>query len=866
MNVTIRHAARLAATLVGLGLVGAGCLTRPVEHADPTTKTNVQISVPNQVISKVDMLFDIDNSASMGDKQAYLQLAIPDLIDRLVNPNCVDMATPPNVVAKSMAGAGCPAGSTPEFKAVHDMHLGVVTSSLGSRLSDNPAPNPSFITLCPAGSAVATKEYTNLQTHNDDRGELISRGPLTLTPTTGTEGTVADAASGFLYWYPTTNTNPSTPPAIPVTAAATLEADFTSLVSGAGIFGCGIESQLESWYRFLVQPDPYDSLTVTNGLAQWVGVDKTIIVQRHDFLRPDSLVAIVVLSDENDSEIDVRSLGGHGYFFMHDDFLPPHGTSPCANNPADPNCVSCPSPSNDPACAAAYSASNDWGYDPNLRHVRMKAKYGLDPQFPIGRYYLGLTSTVIPDRVGEYPTGALNYVGNPDCVNPLFAAALPDGTGNLNDPNYLCTLTPGPRANQKSLVFYAHIGGVPNQLLHFDPNNLQASALSQADWVKILGNGPANYTVGGDVSYDYTGIDPHMIESYTPRTAATPNFPAIASDSSGTNPLAPTNAPSNTDPVNGREWITDQPAPAVVGGVTVSPHVLPVDREYACTFPLVNPTTGAATPRDCTQDYNANSCDCPAMATGLTHDQTPSVCDDTNPTSQLFAKAYPTIRELQLAKLMGPQGIVASLCPIHPADQGTPTQPDGLFGYRPAVAVIVDRLKTALTNACLPEKLSTTGDAGSVPCLILVTLPFAAGSPGTCKNPVCDPKQGLFGPGAATGSAANAPLDQAVLDKFCDAQEATYTQGSGKAGAVGDPANQSVCQLVQLTTNDPNAGAEFAAGSCSNSMAPGWCYVSGAAANGCAQAVQFATNSPPPGSVTNLQCIEESISVVSGTQ
>src|SRR5580658_6204472 len=44
-------------------------------------------------ITKVDLLFDIDNSASMGDKQFYLEQAVPDLVNRLVNPQCVNLTT-----------------------------------------------------------------------------------------------------------------------------------------------------------------------------------------------------------------------------------------------------------------------------------------------------------------------------------------------------------------------------------------------------------------------------------------------------------------------------------------------------------------------------------------------------------------------------------------------------------------------------------------------------------------------------------------------------------------------------------------------------------------------------------------------------
>src|SRR5208283_4829989 len=198
----------------------------------------------------------------------------------------------------------------------------------------------------------------------------------------------------------------------------------------------------------------------------------------------------------------------------------------------------------------------------------------------------------------------------------LYAPSLPTGaslsagattTISATDAKTLCNAaTPTtPAAKRTSdLVFFAHIGGVPHQLLHFTPGNAAASTLSNADWVKILGKDPEHY--------DYTGIDPHMYESYTPRLpppagggeglANPPTF-----DPSGTNALAATGSPSNTDPVSGREWITDVP---------VGMHRLPVDRQFACIFPLT-------TPRDCTQAVNGYACDCPSMPGVLSHDQTP---------------------------------------------------------------------------------------------------------------------------------------------------------------------------------------------------------------------------------------------------
>jgi hypothetical protein len=609
--------------------------------------------------SKIDLLFDIDNSASMGDKQAYLEAAIPDLLNRLINPNCVDTATPPNIVGVSQNGQ-CPSGAHAEFAPVHDLHIGIVSSALGSRLSDS---------ICDP-NAQAPAPFQNVSAHNDDQAHLLERS-LVINGTTATEGAVTDTSSGFLYWFPTGGANAGVPPSrgTPISNATRLETDFSSLVAGVGVFGCGIESQMESWYRFLIQPDPYQTLMLNGFQAQWSGIDTTILQQRHDFLRPDSLVAVISLSDENDSEIDVRSLNGQGYLWMQRGFKPPHGSSACGTDPADPNCVSCAQVpkdggvSADPNCASAYTLPNDWGWDPNLRHVHMKAKYGVDPQFPIQRYLNGLTSRTVPDRNGEYPSGASAYQGQNDCTNPLFAAVLPDGTNT--DPASLCHLAVSERTPR--LVFYAHIGGVPHELLHFVANDPQASTLTGDDWVKILGQGLATFHPGMPIDsstnnpYDTTGIDPHMIESYQPRAG-----------------LQPPSAANGADPISGREWITDQEQ-------TPNVHVLRVDREFACIFPL-------AQPRDCSLPQNSDLCDCPATA-GLTAEQTPPICDPNTQTQQVGAKAYPTIRELLLARLMAGQGVIGSICPQHVTEQSAG---DPLYGYRPAMNMLISRFAPAI--------------------------------------------------------------------------------------------------------------------------------------------------------------------------
>jgi hypothetical protein len=820
-----------------LGLVG-GCLTRPVEASDPITKTNFITSIATGTIDKVDILFDIDNSASMGDKQAYLSKAIPDLLTRLVQPNCVD--TNMNITGQSsLAGTCTDPNSNPEFPPVHNMHIGVVSSSLGQRLGNQ----------CQANAMQNTPQGAILR-HNDDLAHLLNRTADPNQLTNYTEGTLADAPSidNFLDWFPPATTNPSnagitftgpTPVSIGPGDSSVLNSDFQQLVTGVHQFGCGIESQLETWYRFLVQPDPYGSLKTVacgkNQCAAWDGVDTTILQQRADFLRPDSLVAIIVLTDENDSEVDVRSFGGTAWNFMTSTpaFNPPRGTQICQTSPGDPGCTSCAFGKNgsDPNCMTnngVYSDPHDWGADLNLRHVHEKAKYGVSVQFPIQRYVLGLTSTRVPNRDGEYPPGASSYQGlvngNIKCINPLYAAKLPNSGGQSNwnpSSDELCNLTPGNR--KPGLVFYAHIGGVPHQLLQvnpMDPNSDQKATLSEDDWTLILGKDPENF--------DYTGIDPHMVEDYKPRTAVpvpTNGFP-----------LAGPTSPEGTDPISGREWVTNSAAP------NGEHQGLLVDREYSCTFKL-------ETPRDCSDSATMadqtlqDSCDCqpPNPNTGtLSPAEIPAVCNSQTPTQQDYAKAYPTIRELELAHFLGQvnganEGIISSLCPIHTTDQSADGKSDQLYGYRPAMNAIINKLKNALSNQCLPQRLTIDPQTNQVPCLILGTFSGPAGSMGVASS--CE---------AVPGGAYITP-DPTVIKEFKADQHGQWVQ----AGSNGDdPSTDLTCEVAQLPPNKV----------CNNSSADnGWCYIDNiTTSTGCAQEILFSKTALQPGVVTSLQCLESS--------
>src|SRR5262249_40531785 len=157
-------------------------------------------------------------------------------------------------------------------------------------------------------------------------------------------------------------------------------------------------------------------------------------------------------------------------------------------------------------------------------------------------------------------------------------------------------------------------------------------------------------------------------------------------------------------------------------------------------------------------------------------------------------KAYPTVRELELARLMGEQGIVSSICPIHVSEQG---QGDPLYGYRPAVASIIERLKNALTNQCVPQKLTPDPNTGLVPCLVLEVMPP--------RRPAGDSGTGVKDP------------DRAVVSKFRQNLMMQAGVGASGVGPIG-----TVCEVIQ-TASTP-AGTTPAGVALQCPANPGWCY------------------------------------------
>lgn len=700
--------ARWPLSIVPLWLA-ASCLDRPIGTPDPVT-TNVFTSAVKQTgIERIDLLFMIDNSASMSDKQRILETAVPDLVDRLVNPVCVDAdglqhpAAPP--------GERCPDGQNRQFRAVTDINVGVISSSLGDVGAND---------TCAAGDTV-------------DDGHLIGSLPRASAARANEQG--------FITWREGTD---------PVR----FKRDFQSLVRAVGESGCGLEASLESWYRFLVDPVPYAALDRAPckagsaaectfprlGADQQPLLDQTLLVQRNAFLRPDSLVAIIMLTDENDCSL--RAVGQAWRLATVTQGGPMYAaSSACADDPTSACCYTCP---NGPPAGCEWAdgpcqangdhlenrlpASADAN---NLRCFDQKRRFGVDFLYPTQRYVNALTQVKLcpssPSLDVEDCPGAL-------FDNPLFAGGR------------------GPDS-----VYLAGIVGVPWQAIAADRDSAGAALaadvlrfktageLSRTDWDAILGAPSA--------SPPQLPSNPLMRESVSPRAGVQPGGP------------------------NGREYATDAALPGT-----------PQDLEYACIFPLPEQ-------RDC-ENEDVQTCDCAADIEKPLCEEHPAV--DRPSKIQHWAKAYPGLRELDVLRGFGENSIVASICARNVSDLERRD-----FGYRPAIASILERLEEQLLRHCLPRPLEVNAD-GAVPCKLVEAVPSTA----ACA---CDASRARSKPDALVDQDVRRQLASAV----------------GKPCGADDPQCQKVClcevdQIVKQPALDACRNDENPVG------AEGWCYVADA--------------------------------------
>jgi hypothetical protein len=492
----------------------AGTLRADAGNRELPGSTAIPPSTLQARADKIDLLFVIDDSGSMRDKQLILSRAVPDLVDRLINPLCVEPATltPAPRQPKSALDA-CPDGSLREFNSVQDLHIGVVSTSLG-------------------GVGAASCGVGSSSTRANDHAHLIP--PRGVTPN----------GRGFLAWDPAQVAQPKgekDPDAL-----RTAVRDLVTLGEG----GCPYEMPLEDMYRFLIEPEPYSSVELADcgsdsapqQCAVQQGVDEELLRERSSFLRYDSLVAIIVLTDENDCSL---TAGGESFHVFDAVGTVARGTSVCATDPNDDCCRSCDDPAPrgcpaDPECdKGPYQSSEDSGL---LRCFDQKRRLGRDYLYPVRRYVDGLTGKRVPSR-----NGAL-------VANPLFVD--PEGKAPPRDP---------------SLVFVAMIVGVPWQDLAVDPFDTEHLELKSP--TQMAADGTWSLVLG-EPERGIPPRDPLMIESTAERTGIQPVLGVPLAPSWAASPLA--------NPINGHE---------------IALGMAPMEPQYSCIFDLPTPEEGSF---DCT--------------------------------------------------------------------------------------------------------------------------------------------------------------------------------------------------------------------------------------------------------------------------
>jgi hypothetical protein len=228
------HHVTVSSSLVGLMAAGllAGCPDRSISEVDPQQGRVETKDIPVKINRDLDLLFLIDDSPSMGDKQDNLAHNFSDFITAL-----------------STIPGGLP-----------NVHIGVVTSDLGTKGASDAMPGPSILSR--KGSCAGLGKRGNLQLS----GAQVN-GPYL------SDIQSPDPAASRIQNYRDSDKL----------------ADVFQQMAHVGATGCGFEQHLEAIKQAL---DPGNTANA-------------------GFLRPDAYLAVIIVADEDDCSMAHSSLLGN---------------------------------------------------------------------------------------------------------------------------------------------------------------------------------------------------------------------------------------------------------------------------------------------------------------------------------------------------------------------------------------------------------------------------------------------------------------------------------------------------------------------------------------------------------------------------
>ena len=355
------------------GLAAVSCLDRPLETGAPRGIQGARMeALDTQPVTRgLDVLLVVDDSVSMGDKQAVLQRSLLQLMmtPAACIPPGVDVTTDPRVNYPPVDGK-CPDGWG--YRPVISLtNVAIVTTSLE------------------AGGIACEK---------------TSRGAHPLPPVPREEEVAGRQFLGQLRKIGENGCGYEAP----------LEAMYRFLVDP------------EPPLRVTTKEEDGKLVTVAEG------IDEELLRKRAEFLRPLSRVVVVILTDEDDCSVvdsgDAWKMGAASGLARGSSACQASPNDPCCRtcdaeeSEPPPGCVPL---DEDEVCKANPSWSPQ--DDPlNLRCFDQKRRFGRDWLFPIQRYVDALTNPKIVSRSGKEVDNPLFAHGRtPDMVNVMVISGTP---------------------------------------------------------------------------------------------------------------------------------------------------------------------------------------------------------------------------------------------------------------------------------------------------------------------------------------------------------------------------------------------------------------------------------------------------------
>lgn len=262
----LRLSLAILSTLVSLCV--EGCLERELTQLSPCLTRKVEEDIDTDGISRVDLLFVVDNSDSMRDEQVLLREQFPRMIELLT-------------------GGMRPDGRS--FEPVKDLHLGVVSTDLG----------------IPPVQWIGGPDNKCVPPGDDGR--------LSSTPNPGMDPALtcpAQLAGGLPFLTFSEGQDP-----------AAVARDFQCLAT-LGTGGCGFEQPLEAAFKALLPSqlpgydaeallafrDPQGVAMPGHGDGHNAGFLRGTVPNAAGLLPEDSLIAVVLVTDEEDCSVRDNSL------------------------------------------------------------------------------------------------------------------------------------------------------------------------------------------------------------------------------------------------------------------------------------------------------------------------------------------------------------------------------------------------------------------------------------------------------------------------------------------------------------------------------------------------------------------------------